>query len=111
MTNQDLVGTIADTNIRQRIVKCLQYIDTMEADRARTTNLYISREIEVTRQSFLSALMLLVTSERVWVDGPEGLSFGGVIGGIQYGIIERPMPVEDEQHGGSTPPIRWTFHS
>jgi photosystem II stability/assembly factor-like uncharacterized protein len=58
--------------------------------------------------------LYLDNAEEVWLDGGGGLSFGGLLGGTDFGCIAR----EERDHreaqplgGWEHPAIRWTFHS
>lgn len=109
---QDLTIT---PRVQRRLQDVWTYIETLQIERVGYGK---CGDAHTTAMSFARAVQTLFSATEIWVDGPEGLSFGGVMpGGIQFGMIARhgepeKVYVDGEQvsrfkHG----PIKWTFHS
>lgn len=102
--------------VRNRLLRCLAYIETMELERMGWGPEYM-RPVERTRASLLSAFGVLLAASDLWIDGVDpSLSLGGVMpGGIVFGMIARERPSAETSATPSPkfthPEIEWTFHS
>lgn len=101
-TNEPVV---IPANVAARLREAFRYIERMEYER-QGCGPNPAQEVNDTRQSLMRALDTMLDSRVVWNDGADGLCFGGIIGGIQYGLIARPKPSSFD-----TKPLEWSFHS
>lgn len=86
--------------VRDRLLDCERAVADLQAT-ARTSD-EAQAVYEATAYSWRRALTDLLTgAQEIWLDGAD-LSFGGVMGPIEFGLIAWKRP------DGS---IQWTFHS
>lgn len=101
-------GIALTERVVQRINEVFDHIEQMERERA-GYGPDAEREVNATRTSFQRALAILLTSNEVWIDWPEGFSFGGNLEGIIYGMIARPK--ESLLPATQFAPYEWALHS
>lgn len=102
-------ATVLSTRVVQRIKDVLDYIDTMTWERMGYSEAAM-QDVHDTRASFLKAFRTLIEATDIWPDG-QGLSFGGNMQGIQFGMIAWEQRLTDDSHEFEHHPIEWSFHS
>ncbi len=100
-------GLILNERVQARLNEALDYINQMAYERE-GAGADPWNEVQESRESFQNALGVLLISNEVWIDGGDGLSFGGNLEGIVYGMIAR---YRESAPAGCKPAVYWSFHS
>lgn len=66
-------------------------------------------EVNDTSNSLMHALEFLFDADEVWIDGGTGLSFGGRMGTMVFGLIARESDAVRPEF--EYKPVNWTVHS
>lgn len=103
-----------DEKVRYRLRACIEYVHMMERER----NGYgpdAYRQVDASKTSLLNAVYTMMAADRLWVEGPGDLSFGGTLneGTLQFGVVARYREPDPAVYGEPFDyrQVEWTVHS